>query len=162
MVKAFDIPQKFLNSIRDDLQREIPHGVDALERVGFLFAKINSAGVFTPSFYMPIDDSQYLERPRDVGARYSGDAIDKAIDRVILNGEVFFTIHIHDERGEPTPSRTDLLTERALVGCFLKISNMPHGAIILSDDSLLVRCWDETTETIRKVTTITILPTEEK
>jgi hypothetical protein len=154
--------ERMLNHVRADLLREIPSEIKALERVGFLFVQIDKAGAFAPASYMSVAEEDYLDPPIGYGAYYSGRAINKAISRILRTKEFVFTIHIHDGFGEPSPSRADMNTEKILIECFSRIIEGPHGSIILSEDSGLIRAWNSDLQVIEKIDSHNLSQTEEE
>lgn len=151
-----------LGLVRADLLREIPPEIKAFERVGFLFVQMNKAGALAPAAYMPIADEDYLDPPFGYGAYYSGRAINRAIVRILESSEFIYSIHVHGGYGEPFPSQADLITERTLIESFSRIVQGPHGSLILSEDSALIRAWNPHLQRIEKIKTHNLSRIEEE
>lgn len=153
MTSRFEMDRELLESVRADLLREISPEIKAFERVGFLFVRMDKAGALAPASYMPIADEDYLDPPFGYGAYYSGHAINKAITRILETRELIYSIHIHEGFGEPLPSRADRATEKTLIECFSRIVKGPHGSVILTEDSALIRAWNPLSQVIEKIET---------
>lgn len=129
------------------MQRDLarPHPF-AGERVGFLFGSVLPAADDTqlvfPLDYEPLADSQYL-RDYSVGARISGEAIRRAMQRVLNTGEACLHVHMHEHEGVPAFSRVDL---DGLVGIARSLAatapGAVHGGVVLSHDAAAVLAWD--------------------
>lgn len=151
MTTAFRIDLEMLEFVRADLSRAIPPEIDAFERVGFLFVRFDEEGALAPSSYMPIPDEDYLSPPPGYGVYFGQDVINRAIVQIIETQEFIYSIHAHTGYGEPIPSRPDLKSEASLISCFSRVSKGFHGAVILSEDSILVRAWNPTLKVIEKI-----------
>jgi hypothetical protein len=58
------------------------------------------------------------------------------------HGVGLFHVHLHDHMGRPSPSEIDLRETEQFVPDFFHVRpNLPHGALILSADSLSGRIW---------------------
>jgi hypothetical protein len=138
---VFKITSALLHRIRKDLAR--PHNF-AFERVGFITARVGaipSGVVILASDYHPVQDSDYLEDPT-VGAMMGPRAIGSAMEIAYKLEVGVFHVHIHDHRGKPQFSRTDLTETARFVPDFFKVRpHLPHGAIVLSKDSATGLCW---------------------
>lgn len=150
MSKKLTISDVFLDEIRQDLLRAIPSDVDAYERAGFLFFTGGEGGLLKPSFYLPIPDSGYCKRPPGYGAYYGGEILQNVTLRIIETGESVFPIHIHPGRGIPSPSHPDIESEKTMLPSFCRATDAQHGAIILSEDDLLVRSWCRVTQEMKE------------
>ena len=138
----FKITSSLLESVREDVLR--PHAF-AFERVGFLscrFAHLKPFGlIILACDYLSVADSDYVN-DSTVGAMMGSEAIRKALQFAYNNDVGMFHVHMHDHSGLPRPSRTDLDETAKFVPDFWHVKpQMPHGAIILSRDSLSGRCW---------------------
>jgi hypothetical protein len=138
----FKITSSLFEIIREDLLR--PHAF-AFERVGFLscrFAYLKPFGlVVLACDYLSVADGDYVN-DSSVGAMMGSEAIRKALQFAYNNEVGMFHVHIHDHLGPPRPSRTDIDETAKFVPDFWHVKpQMPHGAIILSRDSLSGRCW---------------------
>ena len=133
----FKITSSLLELVREDLLR--PHDF-ALERVGFLSCRIASLKpsglIILAGNYLPVADGDYVN-DSTVGAMIGAEAIRKALQFAYNNDVGMFHVHMHDHSGSPHPSRTDLHETAKLVPDFWHVKpQMPHGAIILSRDSI--------------------------
>lgn len=160
MSQLFLFDEAMIKLVRTDLLREIPPKLKIYERVGFLFISTTEDGAFAPSSYMPIADENYKDAPAGYGTYYGQNAINKAIERIVHTNETIFSIHLHSGYGEPIPSKPDLKTEKILIECFSRIVKGPHGSIILSEDSVLIRSWNPALKVMEKVNNIKILCSE--
>jgi hypothetical protein len=127
-----------------DLRR--PHEF-AYERVGFLFCKQSKtpSGVLLLAFkYSPIRDDQYI-RDESVGARFDSSSIREAMQIALSEGVCAFHVHLHDHRGIPRLSGTDVREMQALIPCFVNVRpDRVHGALVLSSDSATANGWSST------------------
>ena len=125
----------------EDLRR--PHSF-AYERVGFLGcrAATTSNGIMIiAESYNRVADENYLQDPF-VGARINGDAIRTALQLSLAKGVGLFHVHVHEHKGVPRPSPTDLHESKKFVPDFFNVTpSMPHGTLILSEDSAFGLCW---------------------
>lgn len=136
-----------LASVRQDLHR--PHRF-AAERVGFLICRAGRLGarglVVLAVGYDPIADEDYLDDP-SVGAMMGPAAIRGAMQRAYNGGAAdlaIFHIHMHGHYGQTGFSKIDDLESRKFVPDFFNVAPaMPHGAIVLSLDQAVGRCWSE-------------------
>jgi len=142
MKVLFKITSSLLQLIREDLCRPHPY---AYERVGFLscrMASLKPTGlIILACEYVPIDDADYQNDPT-VGAMMGPGAIRKALQFALNNDVGMFHVHMHDHVGPPHPSPTDLSETAKFVPDFWHVRpQFPHGAIVLSRDSISGRCW---------------------
>jgi hypothetical protein len=131
-----------LNHVRKELLRPHPF---AAERVGFVFCRMaehrSRTLIILAHSFMPIDDDDYIA-DRSVGALMGPSAIRKALQFTFNNAVGAFHIHLHNHSGVPSPSRTDLKETMQFVPDFWHVRpQSPHGALILSTDSMSGRCW---------------------
>lgn len=136
------ITGEMLKRIIKDLER--PHSF-AFERVGFLFCRFGwlDAGsiVALAHAYMPVSDEDYIDDP-SFGALIGSTAFRRALGRTIEDALGIFHVHCHAHRGPPFPSRIDVREAAAFVPDFFHVrSDLPHGALILSEDSAWGRAW---------------------
>ena len=141
MKTIFRATGSLLQQVRQDLAR--PHGF-AFERVAFLTARAARGRdqlVLLAEGYHPVADEDYV-RDETVGAMMGQEAIRKALNLALLNPLSVFHIHMHDHRGRPYFSKTDLREQPKFVPDFFKVRpEMPHGAIVLSRDFAAGRVW---------------------
>jgi hypothetical protein len=138
----FRIPAPLLVEIRTDLAR--PHDF-AAERVGFIscnVASLNGSGILIlVRTFHPVDDRDYLDDPT-VGAMMGPDAIRKALQLAYKMPMAMFHVHLHEHHGTPWFSGTDLSENANFVPDFWHVQpTFPHGAIVLSLDSMAGMCW---------------------
>lgn len=136
------ITRQLLDAMRADLRR--PHRF-AAERVGVLycrFALLPKKVLAVLAFrYRPIPDGQYINDP-GFGAVIGSDAFRDVIQNVHDEPVGAFHVHMHWGRGTPRPSPPDLAETAAFVPDFFHgRQTIPHGALILSEDSLSGRLW---------------------
>jgi hypothetical protein len=142
MRAIFKIQRALLTSIHADLSR--PHKF-AAERVGFIACKVGSLpgdglGVFAQS-YLPVYDDHY-EDDASVGAMLNGGAFREALQYSYRHQTGMFHVHRHEHRGCPRFSEVDLAESGKFIPDFWKVqSQIPHGALVLSHDSMHGRCW---------------------
>src|SRR3989441_3753775 len=142
MKVLFKITSSLLKRVREDLVRTHEF---AAERVGFLSwraAKLRPRGlVILAHDYHPVSDNDYVN-DSTVGAMMGSEAIRKALQFAYGNEVGMAHVHMHDHCGSPCPSRTDLSETAKFVPDFWHVKpQMPHGAIIVSRDSISGRCW---------------------
>jgi hypothetical protein len=141
MTPTFKITTPLLSTIRADLARS--HAF-AYERVGFLTAgawAANDELYLLARAYLPVDDAHYVETD-SVGAEINVDAMRKAVQTAYRSGSALFHIHAHLGTGVPDFSRVDLRSGRRFVPSFFNlVPQMPHGMIVLSDDSANGLVW---------------------
>ena len=120
----------------------------AAERVGFLVCRagrLDGGGiVILAAGYGPVADEDYVDDVR-VGAMMGPAAIRKAVQRAYNDGRgdlSLFHVHMHEHSGLPGFSRVDVAENRRFVPDFFNVAPaMPHGAIVLSRDRAIGRCW---------------------
>lgn len=132
----FRIPQRLHRQMLDDLRRPHPF---AFERVGFLYTTSvkmpDKTILIIATEYTPVEDTHYIN-DYSVGAKINSDAIRTAMQRSLKNQTGCFHVHIHDHRGKPTPSRTDIKSLPGVVESLCNIApDEANGYLILSRDS---------------------------
>ncbi len=138
----FKITRVLLHRVQIDLER--PHPFTA-ERVGFISCKV---AAFQPNGILilaqalhSVEDDDYL-RNSHVGAMMGPSAIRKALQVAYREPLAMFHVHMHNHYGEPWFSRTDLSEASNFVPDFWHVRpDLPHGAIVLSCDSMAGLCW---------------------
>jgi len=147
---------RFVDGVRADLRR--PHRF-AAERVGFISVHAASTStqlLLIAAGYHPVADEDYIDDP-SVGARMGQEAIRKALNIALLQPVGLFHVHIHEHRGVPAFSRTDLVGQSHFVPDFFKVRReYPHGALVLSEDSASGRVWLDAS-TIREIAEFNIV-----
>ncbi len=142
MKTIFRITRSLLEGIRKDLRRRHVH---AYERVGFVtcrFGLVRWADLLCLAHgYFPVADEDYIE-DRMFGALIGSAAFRKAMQLAYTQNVGLFHIHLHGHPGVPTPSGIDIRETAKFVPDFFHVRpNLPHGAIVLSSDSLSARIW---------------------
>jgi hypothetical protein len=122
----------------------------AAERVGFLTCRFMQAGPKTVLVlghdYHPVADDDYIE-DENFGALVGTGAFRMAMQIAYTQKVGVFHIHVHAQNGTPKPSFVDFRETEKFVPDFFHVQpNMPHGAIILSRDSLSGRVWEPKTK----------------
>jgi hypothetical protein len=130
-----------LDRARTDLKRRHPF---AHERVGFFTAGAVACGdtvLLLTRSYTPVEDADYLYNPK-VGATIGSDAMRKALQFAYRARSSLLHVHCHGGRGRPEFSGVDLDSGAEFVpGFFHAIPKMPHGMVVLSDDSATAKVW---------------------
>jgi proteasome lid subunit RPN8/RPN11 len=142
MRAEFRISRALFGQILSDLAR--PHPV-ADERVGFVFCRFGMAiaarTLILAHEYMAVLDDEYIDS-RAFGALIRGSAFRRALEFTLTEPFGIFHIHLHPHYGPPKPSRIDLNESRKFVPDFFHVqSQLPHGALITSLDSIAGRAW---------------------
>lgn len=136
------ISSTLLALIRVDLNRR--HAF-AFERVGFLTAgaswTLGGDLVLLCREYQPVADDDYEHSSR-VGAQIGSNAMRKAIQAAYRHKSAMLHIHSHGGRGRPEFSSVDLNSAKSFVpGFFNALPQMPHGIVVLSNDSARCLLW---------------------
>lgn len=142
MKVCFRIVDLLACTVRKDLAR--PHPV-AAERVGFLFASVadlRDGGLLALAHsYLPIPDEHYLNDDR-VAAMLGAGGFRLALQRAYQRACSVWHVHCHEHPGEPGFSITDQRENASFVPDFFNVRpTFPHGALVLSRDSLAGLCW---------------------
>ncbi|WP_275228268.1 hypothetical protein [Novosphingobium album (ex Liu et al. 2023)] len=138
----FKIRAELLAHIRHDLERPHPF---AYERVGFVSAAISRIGrgslMVLAQAYHPVADEDYIDDP-SVGAMMGSDAIRKALQRSYQSRTAAIHIHCHGHAGRPGFSHVDTRENAKFVPNFFNVApHVPHGAVVLSNDSAAGDIW---------------------
>jgi hypothetical protein len=137
----FRTTQEFLKRAHIDLAR--PHSF-AAERVAFITVRAANARrslLLLAEGYHPVADEDYVDDPR-VGAMMGQDAIRKALDLALLQEVGLVHVHEHGHCGRPGFSRIDLSEQLRFVPDFFSVRpEMPHGALVLSQNRASGRIW---------------------
>jgi hypothetical protein len=142
MRAAFKITRTLLSKTVDDLRRPHPF---AAERVGFFSCRVGalkpSGCVVLAHDFHSVADGDYLH-DHTVGAMMGPAAIRKAMQFALSHEVCMFHVHIHEHRGRPWFSGTDLRESAKFVPDFWHVRpHLVHGAIVLSLDSASGLCW---------------------
>jgi hypothetical protein len=138
----FRVADQLLRAVHSDLDRS--HAF-AGERVGFLTCGVGALaerglGVYASSYH-PVADDDYVPDHR-AAAMLGPSAFRKILERVYNQPAAVFHVHRHDHAGQPSPSRIDESESRRFVPDFCKVCpKYPHGALILSLDSMSGLVW---------------------
>lgn len=138
----FKVPRSLVLQIRADLCRPHPF---AHERVGFMTIGASSVPdrelILLARGYQPVEDADY-EPDRACGARISGTAFRKGLQRAYRARSGLVHVHAHGGSGIPHFSGVDLQSGGEFVpGFFEAIPSMPHGMIVLSNDRAAGLFW---------------------
>ena len=130
-----------LRDMRKDLARPHPH---AWERVGFIAAAattVNRGILLLGRGYMPVADDDYIV-DSGVGAAIGSDAFRKALQWAYRDKSTLLHVHAHHGSGRPAFSGVDLSSGSVFAPSFFTtVPRMPHGMIVLSDDSAYGLLW---------------------
>ena len=142
MRPVFRIPRLLLDEIHADLSRL--HAF-AAERVGFVSCKLaeltgDRLAVLAHQYH-PVRDEHYEDDP-SVGAMISGSAFREVLQFAYSHRSCIFHVHRHEHFGRPGFSRVDEEEAAKFVPDFWKVqADLPHGALVLSHDSIDGLCW---------------------
>jgi hypothetical protein len=147
MKYTLKLTRRQVHAVIEDLSRPHPF---AGERVGFLacrFMESVAKGLLVLGHgYHAVADEDYID-DQNYGALVSGKAFQMAMQVAYTQQVGIFHIHLHSHRGTPKPSPTDLRETKKFIPDFFHVQpHAPHGAIILSLDSLSARVWSPTTK----------------
>jgi hypothetical protein len=136
------IPNAMFNDMRSDLHRQ--HAF-AHERVGFITAGVAQAGpgqlLVLARAYQAVADEDYVPDPT-VGVKIGSNAMRKAAQFAYEARSTLLHVHTHGGRGLPDFSGVDLRSGREFVpGFFHSVPRMPHGMLVLSNDSATGMLW---------------------
>lgn len=131
-----------LASIRADLSR--PHEF-AHERVGFLTAGAvalpDGRLMLVGREYRPVDEEDYIPDPT-VGVKIGSGAMRKALQLAHRPPAALLHVHTHGGLGRPDFSGVDRRSAGEFIPSFFNpIPRMPHGILVLSDDSAKGLIW---------------------
>ncbi len=139
---VFKITKRLLEEVRARLSRPHPF---AFERVGFLLCRaglLQDGGVVVLSHGLhDVEDGDYLDDSA-AGATMGPHAIRKALQAAYNQGVSMFHVHLHLHSGRPRFSGIDQEETAKFVPDFWNVQpDLPHGAIVLSQDSAFGKCW---------------------
>lgn len=142
MKAIIKITNSMLAQMRRDLHR--PHAF-AYERVGFLTAGVATAGdgqlLLLARAYQAVADDDYVP-DRTVGVAIGSDAMRKAAQFAYQPRSALLHVHSHGGVGRPEFSGVDLRSGAEFVpGFFHSVPRMPHGMLVLSNDSASGMLW---------------------
>ena len=131
-----------LELIRLDLNR--PHAF-AHERVGFITAGasaiLGNDLLLVAGNYRPVDEEDYMP-DRSVGVKIGPGAMRKALQAAYRPPAAILHVHTHGGVGRPHFSGVDRRSADEFVPSFFNaVPRMPHGIVVLSDDSASGLMW---------------------
>ncbi len=150
---------KFTNKMMDDIITDLsrPHEF-AAERAGFIGCKVSRTrgGILILAHtYLKIQDDWYEDDPR-FGCFFNSTAMRAALQFALTNDASIFHVHLHEHRGMPWFSRTDLRESRKFVPDFWNVRpDLPHGTLLLSYDSATGLCWCPKTDVPSRIGRVT-------
>jgi proteasome lid subunit RPN8/RPN11 len=154
---VFRVTASLLYEIREDLERPHPF---AAERVGFVFCRFGSIRhglVILAHRYQTVSDDDYID-DQAYGAVISSNAFRCALEATLLERVGIFHVHKHPHPGRPRPSKADLTETAKFVPDFFHVrADLPHGAMIVSEDSVSARVWLAESLQPRAVTSMTVV-----
>ncbi|WP_221284645.1 HesA/MoeB/ThiF family protein [Mucilaginibacter sp. SP1R1] len=122
-----------------DLKR--PHEF-ASERAGFIYTThktINGDIYVWINSYHPLNEAHYIDDP-SVGVRFSGAAIRDAMEHVLRGQFGSLYVHLHDHKGMPLPSSTDIKSIPGVVQSLVNATpKETHGFLILSKNAFYLK-----------------------
>ena len=136
------IPARLADDIRADLRRAHPF---AFERVGFCRCRyvvtLPPMVIGLVHDYEPVADADYIEDPA-FGALVGPNAFRRAMQIAYSDAVGILHVHLHAHSRVPAPSGVDRRETAAFVPDFFHVRpTLPHGALILSNDSASARLW---------------------
>jgi len=139
----FKLTEVLLQRVKEDLRRPHPF---AFERVGFISSRSGrippNGWVILGYDYHPVDDEDYVPCA-SVGALIGPGAMRKALQVAYNEPLSMVHVHSHDHRGTPAFSKVDLRESARFVPNVWNVRpNLPHAAIVLSEDSLCGFGWE--------------------
>jgi hypothetical protein len=142
MKVLFKITERLFGEVKTRLARPHPF---ASERVGFLLCRVglleNGDLIILSHSLHDVADDDYLDDP-SVGAMMGPAAIRKALQIAYQQQASMFHVHLHLHGGRPRFSRVDERETAKFVPDFWNVQpDLPHGAIVFSDDSACGKCW---------------------
>lgn len=154
----FKIPAEIRSGMLEDLNQPHPW---AFERVGFLFTKSkhlkDGTTIILATHYRPADDERYI-RDVSVGARIDSTAIRKCMQEIFEEDCGCFHVHLHDHKGRPGPSTTDLEGLPGVAQSFANISkDQLTGYLILSNDSFFAQVWDKEAKSFSAASLVSVI-----
>jgi len=139
---VFKLTKQLLEEVHAQLERPHPF---AFERVGFLLCRVglldDGGAVILAHGLHAVADEDYVD-DQSVGAMMGPSAIRKALQAAYNQQTSMFHIHVHSHRGRPRFSGIDERETAKFVPDFWNVQpDLPHGAIVFSEDSACGRCW---------------------
>lgn len=157
MKVTIKIMRPLLENVRRDLNRS--HSF-AHERVGFLIAAATETPVgilLTIGDYQAVADEDY-EYNESVGAQIGSEAMRKAVQAAYRPQRSLLHVHTHGGYGHPGFSSVDRRSAKEFVPGFLHpVPKMPHGLLVLSNDSAAGLFWKRFDEQPEPITDFVIV-----
>ena len=86
-------------------------------------------------------DEDYVNDP-SAGATVGRSGLRKALQTAYTEAVSMVHVHLHEHRGRPRLSRTDLRENALFVPDFWNVQpSLPHGAAVFSFNSAVGQCW---------------------
>jgi hypothetical protein len=153
---------KITGSLLSDVKAQLtePHPF-ASERVGFLLCRvglIEGGGlVILAHSQHEVLDADYID-DQSVGAMMGPAAIRKALQLAYNRQASMFHVHLHAHHGRPHFSRTDERETARFVPDFWNVQpDLPHGAIVFSEDGAYGKCWIPGQEDVVEISQFTVV-----
>jgi len=132
-------------TLYDDLVQRLrePHDF-AGERVAFL--KCRPALSATSLLLLAggvhhVENEDYVNDP-SAGATVGRSGLRKVLQVAYMEAVSIVHVHLHEHRGRPRFSKTDLRENALFVPDFWNVQpSLPHGAVVFSFDSAVGQCW---------------------
>ncbi len=135
------IPSSLREVALADLRRPHPF---AFERVGFFTATAGALAdgvVLLPFDYIVVPDDGYMP-DEEFGALLNAGAFRLARQRARSQRVSVVHVHLHEHTGLPGFSSIDRRETDHFMPDFLKVRpDLPHAALVFSDDRATARCW---------------------
>ncbi len=133
----------------------------AAERVGFATCRYGTGQDGEPIVlvfgYVPVPDGHYIP-DRLVGARIGSPAIRLVMQRALDVECGLLHVHMHFDRGRPNLSPVDKREIPRLVQSFRNLKrNMPHGILLINEDSCAAWVWPPGHEEAMEMDEITLV-----
>jgi hypothetical protein len=137
----FKLSSRHLREALSDLRRPHPY---AAERLGFLTCRVSDSSdglLVLVTSYIRVPDEQYVEDD-SAGCFFDAQAMRTAMQHSLSNNESIFHVHLHEHKGMPGFSRTDLRESAAYIPDFWHVTpQLPHGTVVLSLTHAAGLCW---------------------
>jgi hypothetical protein len=136
---------KVTTALSDDLLRRLrePHNF-AAERVAFLKCRpalSSTSLLLLAGGVHHVEDGDYVDDP-SAGATIGRSGLRKALQTAYAEAVSMVHVHLHEHRGRPGFSRTDLRENALFVPDFWNVQpSLPHGAVVFRFDSAVGQCW---------------------
>lgn len=158
MTSVFRITSALLEKLHDDLSR--PHAF-AGERVAFLSCRtgsLNAGGIVLLAHSIHVVSDEDYERSHTMGALIGSAAFRKILQYCYAHKVSIFHVHRHDHDGAPAFSKIDIQESAKFVPDFFKVRpDQPHGALVLSMDSMSGLIWRSRMSKPERITKSTIV-----